>query len=1344
MSTENCLVKAIYSFKGKNNDELCFKKGDIITVTQREEGGWWEGTLGETTGWFPSNYVTEYKDTSGSLTTSPIRAASEIQAFRNVVLKDIIDSEKAHVAEMQGLVSNFLQPLEKSDMLTKDEFKQLTGNINEVLQTHEQFLSLLEECATKTGPDQRVGGLFLQWAPKIKAVHQTYCSGHPKAVCVLDKYKEELNTWMENAGAVCPGVLVLTAGLSKPFRRLGKYPAMLQELARHVHEAHPDRGDTHRASVVYKDIASGCAALRRQKELELQVVTGEVRGWPGGELTSLGDVLHMGSVAVGPSHQDRYLVLFPSALLLLSVSKRVSAFVYEGCLPLTGITVCKLDDTDTRKNAFEISGPMIDTIVAVCQTKAEADNWVSLLQKHSNTNSPSHEPGQPHSLPHLTRSPSEGALSSINTSRRSLYHVTLPPPSYPSASPYYSLTKYFARLVKKKVITRQMLRKLLHERTWAKAFELTGIPVMRRHKNHIRLRIENDGTIGTETEYSDSDRNSEDSDRETDTTESYSNSNFSDTEMNSSNLLRQNALDASRSRTISSSCSSSWGSNFGYVRYFDTSVDMQQDLPQIVKGDCAKNLFIQTSSDASDENFALDDDLKQVSRLTKPLIQHSGSTENSSFEVKPYMACEDLSNMDQNMQIDTLGNDLTDFIPTRRSFPNISGKNDGMPKLWKSTEEQYNHQDTDENNDIHLGVLESLDPPSPKQSRDYMVDSIILDPPPMFRNEDEDVKIINVNLNANVPFRKHSLNSDKKLRRSVSKSMVETESVKRSNDIHLQRMSSQSETQKVRRKCECCNRSLCPSPRSSDSGVAGSCNLASPELNMHEYTSTGNTGHDSDSHDKGSDHSKNSLNNLSQDTYDADHRKLTLSEIEAATYEDQCRCTSPFGSTARTSCVTSVTSETSLDVLDSSNALVKSTFAANPPLSASQIKRTSIRRNIESYVPEIKIKPEVPPRIYRKPSTHLEVPKNVRHPMPCQWSTLNITERTKPSLHYHMRIYREKPETTNRPSRREATRNCDVFDKDKKQRDSVYSQTQKSRSRSEDLSKVQKGLTEAQTGFVVYRSDLYAHWWMKAKLPITVVTDSGKDYFFMATSDTNNDISSGLTSHKRSHSFNNHQSYTQHTQQTQKNKQKNQSARWLLNSCDSLDQSPSKATKSPIGKKFSSVDFIDTAGSNYSNKGWSVTCLRPAPPLRPQSFTVGSDENIGPTHPYAPHQRKSNSYEEDALILKVIEAYCTSARCRNAVSSVDCGHFSLECDDESPMSIEALVRSPSLPIHSTSNHGSPSLWTIVMRLQNEVKTLKLDVKNLQLQLNEEKQERTLAIAAIQSKNILKDVKESKC
>lgn len=686
-------------------------------------------------------------------------------------------------------------------------------------------------------------------------------------------------------------------------------------------------------------------------------------------------------------------------------------------------------------------------------------------------------------------------MSSISNSRRSLYHVTLPPPSYPSASPYYSLTKYFARLVKKKVITRQMLRKLLHERTWAKALELSGLPVRRRHKNHIRLRIENDGTIGTETEYSDSD----DSERETDTTESYTTSSCTDTDAAyCSKILRQNAMDSTSPRAVSSS-RSSWGSNHGYVRCFDHTAAEHFDINQPISGDCTKNLFQSitlSNNDVSDVN----DLTEKHSLLPK---QHSESTENSSFEVRPYMACEDLVNIDDNTAINTLGNEEVEFIPTRRSCPNYKAKVDALPKLWKSTEESYSREELDSDDDGDTDLLQHLAPPSPKQSGDYSpVGSVIIDPPPMFRNKEDDLKIINVNLNTDIPFRKHSLNSDKRIRRSLSKSMVESECfINKNDEARVQRMSSQSENNKVNKKCECCNRSLCPSPRSSDSGVVGSCNLASPELNMHEYSNSNNTGNDSDTQEKKTDYIKRSLSNIHQGSYDNDRRKkLTLSEIEAAAFEDQCRCTSPFGSTARTSCVTSVTSENSLDVMDSSNTNLTSTFTASPPVLSAQIKRTSIRRNIESYVPVIKLKPDPPPRIYRKPSTHLEIPKNVRQPMPCQWGTLNITERTKPSLHYHMRIYKDNLEgnDANRQSRVNTPRNRDVFNKDgNSKRSSTFAETRKTRSRSEDLSKMQKGLSEASSGFVVYRSDLYAHWWMKAKLPITVVTDSGKDHYFV-------------------------------------------------------------------------------------------------------------------------------------------------------------------------------------------------------------------------------------------------------
>ena len=51
------IVRAVYNFQGENNDELCISKGDLITLTQTPDGGWYEGTLDGVTGWFPSNYV---------------------------------------------------------------------------------------------------------------------------------------------------------------------------------------------------------------------------------------------------------------------------------------------------------------------------------------------------------------------------------------------------------------------------------------------------------------------------------------------------------------------------------------------------------------------------------------------------------------------------------------------------------------------------------------------------------------------------------------------------------------------------------------------------------------------------------------------------------------------------------------------------------------------------------------------------------------------------------------------------------------------------------------------------------------------------------------------------------------------------------------------------------------------------------------------------------------------------------------------------------------------------------------------------------------------------------------
>lgn len=43
----------------------------------------------------------------------------------------------------------------------------------------------------------------------------------------------------------------------------------------------------------------------------------------------------------------------------------------------------RLEDTETIKNAFEISGPLIETIVAICQGPNEANKWYDLLTSRS-------------------------------------------------------------------------------------------------------------------------------------------------------------------------------------------------------------------------------------------------------------------------------------------------------------------------------------------------------------------------------------------------------------------------------------------------------------------------------------------------------------------------------------------------------------------------------------------------------------------------------------------------------------------------------------------------------------------------------------------------------------------------------------------------------------------------------------------------------------------------------------------------------------------------------------------------------------------------------------------------
>uniref|UniRef100_A0A8B9UI38 Rac/Cdc42 guanine nucleotide exchange factor 6 n=2 Tax=Anatidae TaxID=8830 RepID=A0A8B9UI38_9AVES len=382
------VVKARFNFKQTNEDELSVNKGDIIYVTRVEEGGWWEGTLNGKTGWFPSNYVREIKSTDKPLSPKALKGLESTQLTKNyypVVLQNILETERDYAKELQSLLGTYLRPLQSYDKLSAVDIASLLGNVEEISAFQQTLNQALEDVAKLSENQQRVGGCFMNLMPQFRSLYLTYCANHPSAVNVLTQHSDELEKFMESQGAANPGILILTTSLSKPFLRLDKYVTLLQELERHMEEAHADHEDILKAITSFKSLVSQCQELRKRKQLELQILSESIQRWEGEDIKTMGNIIYMSQVMVqsggSEEKEERYFLLFSNVLLMLSASPRMSGFIYQGKLPLTGMTLTKLEDAEGNEHMFEIGGNMTERITVSCSTSQDLHEWLDHLQR---------------------------------------------------------------------------------------------------------------------------------------------------------------------------------------------------------------------------------------------------------------------------------------------------------------------------------------------------------------------------------------------------------------------------------------------------------------------------------------------------------------------------------------------------------------------------------------------------------------------------------------------------------------------------------------------------------------------------------------------------------------------------------------------------------------------------------------------------------------------------------------------------------------------------------------------------------------------------------------------------
>ncbi|KAL4648378.1 hypothetical protein GN956_G6652 [Arapaima gigas] len=124
---------------------------------------------------------------------------------------------------------------------------------------------------------------------------------------------------------------------------------------------------------------------RCRQDLHHSIYSNPIRAWEGQPTHFYGEIVWSSLVFLHNHYtqesSERYLVLFSFHLLILALDNDRQEFIYEGILPLSGISVQLLALDGIMANAFEISGPMVESRVFICRSNADRVTWLENIEE---------------------------------------------------------------------------------------------------------------------------------------------------------------------------------------------------------------------------------------------------------------------------------------------------------------------------------------------------------------------------------------------------------------------------------------------------------------------------------------------------------------------------------------------------------------------------------------------------------------------------------------------------------------------------------------------------------------------------------------------------------------------------------------------------------------------------------------------------------------------------------------------------------------------------------------------------------------------------------------------------
>ncbi|KAJ6232131.1 faciogenital dysplasia protein [Anaeramoeba flamelloides] len=179
----------------------------------------------------------------GFFTRKKIIRQSRKQIKRINTILELISTEKTYLKHLQLTIKHFLDPLKKSQMVSKTKLKQMFSNIVPLMKLSEKFYERLVNRRIDTSTHQW-GNVFDGIIDFMK-IYTSYVNNYDTAIIIISEEKNQNEKFKEFIDSKKPITelenLRLFSLLITPIQRIPRYVILINQIVKNTDESNPDK-----------------------------------------------------------------------------------------------------------------------------------------------------------------------------------------------------------------------------------------------------------------------------------------------------------------------------------------------------------------------------------------------------------------------------------------------------------------------------------------------------------------------------------------------------------------------------------------------------------------------------------------------------------------------------------------------------------------------------------------------------------------------------------------------------------------------------------------------------------------------------------------------------------------------------------------------------------------------------------------------------------------------------------------------------------------------------------------------------------------------------------------------